>query len=80
MKVLLIIGLLLAGCAATPIPIKPMFPACPDLVPTPAKIGKKETIAAFEVRIELSREESVKAHAACLKTVAKMAEYIAQHN
>lgn len=80
MKALFLIVLMVAGCAASkPIPITPLFPNCPGLMPTPSLMGKHETISAFEVRIELAREEAVKRHAACIATVAKMQEWISLH-
>lgn len=79
MKPILLIALLFVGCASNEHQIKPLFSECPGLMPTPSPLGKNETIAAFEVRIELAREEVVKRHAACLKTVAQMGEWIAHH-
>lgn len=82
MKPLLLIVLIVAGCAASnPNPKSALitFPDCPDLLPTPSPIGKKETVTAFEIRIELSREESVKRHAACWLAAFKMREWIEQH-
>lgn len=80
MKIALLIALLLAGCAGQSAkPIQPTFPECPGLLPTPQPIGTHETIVAFEVRIELAREEAVKRHGACLIIVMKLREWIAQH-
>jgi hypothetical protein len=80
MKYVLLIALIVSGCATSIQTKPPMFPDCPELAPTPAKMKKGETISKLEVRIELSREDSVNRHAACIDTVSKMQDYISKHN
>lgn len=56
---------ILAGCSVAP----PQFPACPGPVPTPAPLGRHETVGPLEIRVEIAREKERARGDACAAAV-----------